>query len=110
MGTTTSGTAAAASAAPPTDAMGMNCSQGAEGLAPLAEKYLQLTDRPVIFKPNAGLPEIIDGTAIYKTTPEVFARQTAAMVKKGVKCVGGCCGTTPAHIAALAKALAEAKE
>ena len=88
-------------------AVGMNCSQGAEGLAPLAEKYMELTKLPVIFKPNAGLPEIVNGTAIYKTTPAEFAARTAEMARKGVKCVGGCCGTTPAHIAALAHALAE---
>lgn len=88
-------------------AVGMNCSQGAEGLAPLAEKYLALTKLPVIFKPNAGLPEIVDGRAIYKTAPAEFAARTAEMARKGVKCVGGCCGTTPAHIAALAHALAE---
>ena len=59
----------------------------------------------MIFKPNAGLPEIVDGTAIYKTTPEVFAKAAAEAVEMGVRCVGGCCGTTPAHIAALAKAI-----
>ena len=91
------------------DAVGMNCSQGAEGLAPLAETYLTLTKLPVIFKPNAGLPEIVDGAAIYKTAPAEFAERTAAMAAKGVKCVGGCCGTTPAHIAALVKALREQK-
>ena len=88
-------------------AVGMNCSQGAEGLAPLAEKYMELTKLPVIFKPNAGLPEIVNGTAIYKTTPAEFAARTAEMARKGVKCVGGCCGTTPAHIAALVRALSE---
>ena len=88
-------------------AVGMNCSQGAEGLAPLAEKYMALTKLPVIFKPNAGLPEIVDGKAVYKTGPVEFAARTAEVARKGVKCVGGCCGTTPAHIAALAKALAE---
>ena len=88
-------------------AVGMNCSQGAEGLAPLAEKYMALTKLPVIFKPNAGLPEIVDGKAGYKTGPVEFAARTAEVARKGVKCVGGCCGTTPAHIAALAKALAE---
>lgn len=92
------------------DAVGMNCSMGAEGLAPLGEEYLRLTKRPVIFKPNAGLPEIVNGTAVYKTTPEVFARHTAAMAAKGARCVGGCCGTTPAHIAALAKALARLEQ
>jgi 5-methyltetrahydrofolate--homocysteine methyltransferase len=67
---------------------------------------MALTKLPVIFKPNAGLPEIVDGKAIYKTTPAEFAARTAQMARKGVKCVGGCCGTTPAHIAALVHALA----
>ena len=70
------------------DAVGMNCSLGAEGLAPLAEKYMTLTKLPVIFKPNAGLPEIVDGKAVYKTTPVEFAARTAEMVRRGVKCVG----------------------
>lgn len=88
-------------------AVGMNCSVGPEGMAALGEEYLRLTDLPVIIKPNAGLPEIVNGTAIYKTTPEAFAAAVAALAKKGAKCVGGCCGTTPAHLAALAKALRE---
>ncbi|MBR6114845.1 MAG: homocysteine S-methyltransferase family protein [Oscillospiraceae bacterium] len=86
-------------------AIGMNCSVGPEGMAALGEEYLRLTDLPVIIKPNAGLPEIVDGNAVYKTTPEVFAAAVAALAAKGAKCVGGCCGTTPAHIAALTKAL-----
>ena len=88
-------------------ALGMNCSVGPEGMTSLAAEYLRLTDKPVIFKPNAGLPEIVNGEAIYKTTPAVFAAAAAEAVKMGVKCVGGCCGTTPAHIAALAKAIRE---
>lgn len=90
-------------------AVGMNCSVGPEGMSALAEKYLSLTKLPVIFKPNAGLPEIVNGEAIYKTTPAVFAEAAVRAVKMGVKCVGGCCGTTPAHIAALAKAVKEIK-
>ncbi|MBO6040581.1 MAG: homocysteine S-methyltransferase family protein [Oscillospiraceae bacterium] len=88
-------------------AVGMNCSVGPEGMTELAGTYLSLTKLPVIFKPNAGLPEIVDGEAVYKTTPAVFAEAAARAVKMGVRCVGGCCGTTPAHIAALAKAVRE---
>ena len=88
-------------------AVGMNCSVGPEGMIALAAEYLRLTKLPVIFKPNAGLPEIVNGNAIYKTTPEEFAKAAAEAVKMGVRCVGGCCGTTPAHIAALSKALCE---
>ncbi|MBO6039623.1 MAG: homocysteine S-methyltransferase family protein [Oscillospiraceae bacterium] len=86
-------------------AVGMNCSVGPEGMLALAEKYLMLTKLPVIFKPNAGIPEIVNGEAIYKTTPAVFAEAAAKAVGMGVRCVGGCCGTTPAHIAALAEAV-----
>ena len=53
------------------------------------------------------IAEIVDGEAVYKTTPAVFAEAAARAVKMGVRCVGGCCGTTPAHIAALAKAVRE---
>ncbi len=88
-------------------AVGMNCSVGPEGMTALAAEYLRLTKLPVIFKPNAGLPEIVNGEAIYKTTPTVFAAAAAEAVRMGVRCVGGCCGTTPAHIAALAKAIRE---
>ena len=86
-------------------AVGMNCSVGPEGMLALAEKYLSLTKLPVIFKPNAGIPEIVNGEAIYKTTPAAFAEAAARAVGMGVRCAGGCCGTTPAHIAALAKAV-----
>lgn len=86
-------------------AVGMNCSVGPEGMLPLAEEYLRRTKLPVIFKPNAGLPEIVNGEAIYKTTPMVFAEAAAKAAALGVRCLGGCCGTTPAHIAALSKAV-----
>ena len=86
-------------------AVGMNCSVGPEGMLPMAEEFLRATKLPVIFKPNAGLPEIVDGVAVYKTTPAVFAEAAAKALAMGVKCVGGCCGTTPAHIAALSRVI-----
>ena len=56
---------------------------------------------PILAKPNAGLPELVDGETVYRMTPEEFAEAGAALVEAGAAIVGGCCGTTPEHIAAL---------
>lgn len=53
-------------------------------------------------EPNAGLPELVDGQTMFRLGPDEFARQTSAAVRRGVQCIGGCCGTTPDHIRALA--------
>lgn len=85
------------------DAVGINCSLGPEQLSPVCEELLRWTDLPVILKPNAGLPDPITGE--YDITPEMFAEQMKAAAEKGVKILGGCCGTSPEYIAALKKAL-----
>ena len=85
------------------EAVGLNCSLGPEALTPLAEEYLRLATVPVLFKPNAGLPEIRDGKTVYNVAPGPFADAVADLVKKGVRVAGGCCGTTPDYIAALSE-------
>jgi len=85
------------------DALGMNCGQGLSQYAPLVEELLNTTNLPVIFQPNAGLPEMIDGAPKYNILPEVYANFMAEMATKGVAILGGCCGTEPAHIAAMVK-------
>lgn len=87
------------------DVIGLNCSMGPEELSSLGEEYLRLASVPVLFKPNAGLPTMRDGETVYPMTPEPFAAAVTAMAAKGARCVGGCCGTTPDHIAALTRAL-----
>ena len=84
-------------------AIGMNCSLGPDALLPVAQQYLQRTSLPVIFKPNAGLPRLEDGRTVYDITPQEFAEITADAVRKGVRIVGGCCGTTPETIAEIAE-------
>ena len=84
-------------------AMGMNCSLGPDALLPVAEQYLERTSLPVIFKANAGLPRLEDGQTVYDITPAEFAGYVEEAVRKGVRIVGGCCGTTPETIAAIAK-------
>ena len=84
------------------DAIGANCSLGPSQLAPVIEELLKFASVPVLLKPNAGLPEIKDGKTVYDITPEEFAEEVARLVGKGVRICGGCCGTTPDYIHALA--------
>ena len=86
------------------DAIGVNCSLGPKALAPVVEEYLRYASVPVLLKPNAGLPQVVDGQTRYDVSPEEFASEVAALVEKGVSIAGGCCGTTPAYIAALTNA------
>jgi len=89
------------------DAVGLNCSTGpGEMLAPVKE-MVAYANIPVLAKPNAGLPELVDGVTVYNTTPEEFAAVGKKLVEEGAAIVGGCCGTTPAHIKALSDAVRE---
>ncbi len=92
------------------EAVGLNCSLGPEAMAAIAEEYLRLTSLPVIFKPNAGLPKLRHGRTVYDVGPQEFAEAVAAAAGKGVRLVGGCCGTTPEHIAALTAELKKTGE
>lgn len=83
------------------DAVGVNCSLGPRALAPVVEEYLRRASVPVLLKPNAGLPREENGRAVYDVPPAEFAEDTAALMERGVRLAGGCCGTTPAYIAAL---------
>ena len=86
-------------------AFGLNCSLGADELFPLVEEVSCFADVPVICYPNAGLPNEVGG---YDQTPEQMAAAVKRMAGKGlVNIVGGCCGTTPAHIEAIRKAVAD---
>ena len=89
------------------DAIGVNCSLGPEALTPIVERYLAAASVPVLMKPNAGLPEVRDGKTVYTVTPETFSAQVAALVPKGLRIMGGCCGTTPEYIRALRQAVGD---
>ena len=86
------------------DAIGLNCSLGPRQLLPILRESCYTTRLPVIAKPNAGLPDPVDGH--YDLTPEEFAAAMVEAVDIGVSIVGGCCGTDPRYIAALHDALA----
>ncbi len=80
------------------DVIGVNCSLGPKQLSDVIIKYLENASVPVLLKPNAGLPKVIDNKTVYDVTPEEFARDVTELIKRGVHCVGGCCGTTPEYI------------
>ncbi|MBR6376202.1 MAG: homocysteine S-methyltransferase family protein [Oscillospiraceae bacterium] len=87
------------------DAVGVNCSLGPEAMAPILERYLAASSVPVLMKPNAGLPETRNGKTVYPVGPEAFAEAVAPLVSKGLRILGGCCGTSPDYIRALRKAV-----
>ena len=87
------------------DAIGINCGAGPEEMAPLVERLLACANVPIFAEPNAGLPELVGDATVFRLPPEPFAEKTAAFVSRGARMVGGCCGTSPAHIAALTKAV-----
>ncbi len=87
------------------DVVGANCGQGIEGYIPICYRLRTSTGRPIWIKANAGLPEIVDGQLIYRTTPEEFARHLPELLKAGATFVGGCCGTSPAYIEASSRCL-----
>lgn len=82
-------------------ALGANCSLGPRQLRGVAMELLQNASVPVILKPNAGLPRSVDGKTVFDVTAEDFSDEVCELVKKGIRVVGGCCGTTPEYIKAL---------
>jgi len=85
--------------------VGSNCGAGPEHFVKVAAALRAATDLPVWIKPNAGLPALRDGQTIFPMGPEEFAGFAPALVQAGANFVGGCCGTTPAHIRAVRAAI-----
>ena len=83
------------------DIIGSNCGNGIENMVMIATEFARYTRLPLLIQSNAGLPELRDGAAVYSETPEFMAEQCMRLVDSGVRIIGGCCGTTPEHIAAI---------
>ncbi len=83
------------------DALGVNCSLGPDELQDVVKTMLDYSSVPVAVQPNAGLPSIENGEAVYKITPDLFAKSCEFYADNGVLIFGGCCGTTPEHIKAV---------
>lgn len=87
------------------DGIGANCGLGVEQYVDVTRRLREATDLPLWIRPNAGLPVMEGGEVTYKSDPGSFAAKALALVDAGAGFIGGCCGTSPAHIEALAKAL-----
>jgi homocysteine S-methyltransferase len=85
------------------DVIGVNCSVGPQSTLQIVEHMAQVTQRPLSAQPNAGLPAKVAGRLVYLTSPDYMADYALRMIQAGAKVVGGCCGTTPVHIGAVAK-------
>ncbi|MBQ3970686.1 MAG: homocysteine S-methyltransferase family protein [Selenomonadaceae bacterium] len=87
------------------DIIGVNCSLGPEQLVPIVRTLAENCDVPISVQPNAGMPYLENGETKFPMGPEDFGTWGAKLVEAGATFLGGCCGTTPAHITALVKAL-----
>ena len=83
------------------DVIGSNCGNGIERMIEIAREFKLHTTLPLIIQSNAGLPEIKNGRAVYPETPAFMAEKSRELLALGVSIIGGCCGTTPGHIAAI---------
>ena len=90
------------------DVIGTNCGNGFEGMLNLVSEIKACSKgKPILMQANAGLPTVIDGKMIYSESPEFAGNLTAQFLSRGVSIIGGCCGTTPDHIAAMKRAADE---
>ncbi len=80
------------------DAYGFNCGLGPDLMLPYVKRLAAVSTKPVLVKPNAGLPKTVGGKTVFTVTPEVFSRQISSLAAAGATITGGCCGTTSAHV------------
>ncbi|MBO5303990.1 MAG: homocysteine S-methyltransferase family protein [Lachnospiraceae bacterium] len=89
------------------DVVGINCSTGPDKMVEQVKAMYAVANVPILVKPNAGLPKLVDGKTVFDMEPEEFALAGRKLAECGAAIFGGCCGTTPAHIQALKAALAD---
>lgn len=80
------------------DAVGVNCSTGPDQMYEIVREMKQYARIPIMVKPNAGIPKLVEGQTVFPLEPEPFAKQMEKLVEAGANLVGGCCGATPEHI------------
>jgi len=83
------------------DVIGSNCGNGIENMVRIAAEFRKYSSLPLIIQSNAGLPQLVDGQLVYAETPEFMAKHCERLLDIGVDIIGGCCGTTPEHIAGI---------
>ncbi len=80
------------------DVIGTNCGHGVEQMIEIVRELRAHTDKPVWARPNAGLPQLVNGATVFPEGPDSMAAKMPALVEAGARFIGGCCGTTPEHI------------
>ncbi len=80
------------------DVLGSNCGWGPDQMLELCQQFRPLTDLPLMFQPNAGLPSVKDGHTLFQASPTELADACTQLCRAGANIIGGCCGTTPNHI------------
>ena len=91
------------------DVIALNCGSGVDvaWAARAVERYRRISDLPTMAQPNAGLPELVDMEVVYRQTPEEMTAELSALISAGANIVGGCCGSSPAHLRLFRKLLDE---
>ena len=89
------------------DVVGSNCGNGIENMIGIAKELRANTNVPILIHANAGMPILKDGETVFEQTPEDMAAQVKDVIDAGANIIGGCCGTTPAHISAMKAAVDE---
>ena len=87
------------------DTIGLNCAVGPAGLLKIVQALLPHLTKPLLVKPNAGFPQHVGGRMLYMAGPEYFTEKAKEFIRMGVRGVGGCCGTTAAHIRLMARTI-----
>lgn len=87
------------------DVIGTNCGVGPQSALEIVERMASVTHRPLSAQPNAGMPQRMAGRLLFLSTPEYFADYSSRLAAAGAAIIGGCCGTTPNHISAMAASL-----
>jgi 5-methyltetrahydrofolate--homocysteine methyltransferase len=89
------------------DILGSNCGNGSENMIAITAEFRKYANLPIQIRPNAGLPRLENGILLYPETPEFMAEKSIEFIRKGANIIGGCCGSTPAHIALIKKKIIE---
>ena len=92
------------------DAIGINCSLGPRQMQSVVDRLLASASVPILVKPNAGLPRSVEGRTVFDVSADEFSEEVYKMVQKGVRIVGGCCGTTPEYIGMLSGKIEDIKD
>jgi len=87
------------------DIIGTNCGNGIENMIEVVKELRKFTDKPIWARPNAGVPQLINGETVFPATPDEMAEKIPELINAGANMIGGCCGTTPAHINKISKVL-----